>query len=134
MSQTQEANYDPSFTNLVSDVCNKLGLETSLVRAVAPILIQNLITLEMKQRDYGPHNLTKFGTFGVVVRMNDKMERITNLSKKSGSLSLAYQMANDKTLNSAANNEPLADSFLDLANYALIAYVMQQNLWPDESR
>ena len=134
MSQTQEANYDPSFTNLVSDVCNKLGLETSLVRAVAPILIQNLITLEMKQRDYGPHNLTKFGTFGVVVRMNDKMERITNLSKKSGLLGLAYGMAGDKSLDATVNNEPIADSFLDLANYALIAYVMQKNLWPNESR
>lgn len=128
MSQTQEANYDPSFTNLVSDVCNKLGLKTSLVHVVAPVLIQNLITLEMKQRDYGPHNLTKFGTFGVVVRMNDKMERITNLSKKSGG------MAGDKSLDATVNNEPIADSFLDLANYALIAYVMQKNLWPNETR
>ena len=134
MSQTQEANYDPSFTNLVSDVCNKLGLKTSLVHVVAPVLIQNLITLEMKQRDYGPHNLTKFGTFGVVVRMNDKMERITNLSKKSGLLGLAYGMAGDKSLDATVNNEPIADSFLDLANYALIAYVMQKNLWPNESR
>lgn len=115
-------------------MCNKLGLETSLVRAVAPVLIQNLITLEMKQRDYGPHNLTKFGTFGVVVRMNDKMERITNLSKKSGLLGLAYGMAGDKSLDATVNNEPIADSFLDLANYALIAYVMQKNLWPDETR
>ena len=134
MSQIQEASYDPSFTNLVVEMCNKLGLETSLVRAVAPILIQNLITLEMKQRDYGPHNLTKFGTFGVVVRMNDKMERITNLSKKSGLLGLAYGMAGDKSLDATVNNEPIADSFLDLANYALIAYVMQKNLWPDETR
>ncbi len=133
MNQTQEANYDPSFTNLVSDVCNKLGLKTSLVHVVVPVLIQNLITLEMKQRDYGPHNLTKFGTFGVVVRMNDKMERITNLSKKSG-LGLAYGMAGDKSLDATVNNEPIADSFLDLANYALIAYVMQKNLWPNETR
>lgn len=134
MSQTQEANYDPSFTNLVSDVCNKLGLKTSLVHVVAPVLIQNLITLEMKQRDYGPHNLTKFGTFGVIVRMGDKMERIVNLSKKAGSLGLAYGTDGHKTLDASTHNEPLADSFLDLANYALIAYVMQQNLWPDESR
>ena len=127
MSQIQEASYDPSFTNLVSDMCNKLGLKTRLVHAVAPVLIQNLITLEMKQRDYGQHNLTKFGTFGVVVRMNDKMERITNLLKKKKEAAASVGLT-------IAHNDPLTDSFLDLANYALIAYVMQQNLWPDETR
>ena len=116
---TERRKQEMLATTTAAGLCKELELSTSLVRAVAPVLIQNLITLERKQRDYGPHNLTKFGTFGVVVRMGDKMERIVNLSKKS---------------DATTNNEPIADSFLDLANYALIAYVMQQNLWPDESR
>lgn len=131
---TEKRRVEMLVTTTATGLCKELGLETALVRAVTPVLIQNLITLEKKQRDYGPHNLTKFGTFGVVVRMGDKMERIVNLSKKCGSLGLAYRMTGDKTLNATTNNEPIADSFLDLANYALIAYVMQQNLWPDESR
>lgn len=121
-------------TTTAAGLCKELGLDTALVRAVAPVLIQNLVTLEKKQRDYGPHNLTKFGTFGVIVRMGDKMERIVNMSKKAGSLGLAYGTDGHKTLDASTHNEPLADSFLDLANYALIAYVMQQNLWPDENR
>lgn len=118
---------DISFTDLADELRDKLGLETSLARAVVPILLQNLTTLERKQKDYGQHNLTKFGTFGVVVRMNDKMERITNLLKKKKEAAASVELT-------IAHNEPLTDSFLDLANYALIAYVMQQNLWPDESR
>lgn len=114
-------------------LCRELGLETELAQAVAPVLIQNLITLEKKQRDYGPHNLTKFGSFGVVVRMNDKMERITNLMNKRQANS-AERMAGRMCSPNSVYNEPMSDSFLDLANYAMIAYVMQQNLWPNESR
>lgn len=90
-------------------------LKTDLARAVLPVLLANLCMLDRKQQDYGSLNLTKFGTFGVVVRMNDKLERVVNLIKKADAV---------------ANNEPLADSFLDLANYALIAYVMQTAKWP----
>ena len=95
-----------------------LGLTTELAQAVVPVLIRNLLTLEAKQKDYGPHNLTKFGSCGVVVRMGDKMERIINLAKHP-------RAAADVC------NEPLSDSFLDMANYSLIGYVMQQNIWPE---
>lgn len=102
-----------------------LGLTTELAQAVVPVLIRNLITLESKQKDYGPHNLTKFGTYGVVVRMGDKMERIINLSKKQRQAD-NYGSATEMY----ACNEPLADSFLDMANYSLIGYVMQTEVWP----
>lgn len=100
-----------------------LGLTTELAQAVVPVLIRNLITLESKQKDYGPHNLIKFGEYGVVVRMGDKMERIINLSKKQ-------RQAYGNTTEMYACNEPMADSFLDMANYSLIGYVMQTGVWP----
>ena len=109
-----------------------LGLTTDLARAVVPILIRNLITLEAKQKDYGPHNLTKFGTFGVVVRMGDKMERIINLANKSRRYEgVADAIGRHPSARAEiVQNEPLADSFLDMANYSLIGYVMNTNTWP----
>lgn len=90
-------------------------LQTDLAKTALPVLLQNLCVLDRKQQDYGSSNLTKFGVDGVVVRANDKLERIINLRKKGDAV---------------ANNEPLADSFLDLANYALIGYLMQTGKWP----
>ncbi len=93
----------------------RVRFTTDLARAALPVVLENLRVLDRKQQDYGSSNLTKFGVDGVVVRANDKLERIINLRKKG-----------DKV----ANNEPLADSFLDLANYALIGYLMQTAKWP----
>lgn len=100
-----------------------LNLTTDLAQAVVPILIQNLATLERKQLDYGPHNLIKFGVNGVVVRMSDKLERIINLRKRN-------QVEKAQGIEMPTFNEPLSDSFLDLANYAMMAYVMDRGLWP----
>lgn len=101
-------------------------LVTDLAKLALPVLIENLITLDRKQQDYGSNNLTKFGVDGVVVRANDKLERIINLRKKSKGKTWTH--AEKEAV--LACNEPLADSFLDLANYALIGYLMQTAKWP----
>ncbi len=96
----------------------ELGLKTELAAAILPVVIENLQLLDRKQQDYGPANLIKFGAFGVVVRANDKMERIINLMKQrheQGALDV--------------KNEAVQDSMLDLANYALIAYVLETGKW-----
>lgn len=120
-------NPRPNLNVVITDLIRDLGLDTELAKVVLPVLLQNLQTLDRKQQDYGSANLTKFGPLGVVVRMNDKLERIVNLMKKR-------DHAKNDGLPSTATvlNEPLADSFLDLANYALIAYVMEQKLWPKQ--
>jgi len=99
-------------------------LETDLGRAIASILpkvrdalVQNVITIDKKQADYGDGNLLKWGAMGVAVRMGDKMSRIENLMKR---------MQNGGT----PNNEALADSVLDLSAYAMIAYVIVTEIWP----
>jgi hypothetical protein len=117
------ASFVPSLDDVATDLIRDLGLDTELARAVVPVILQNLLVLDRKQKDYGSLNLTKFGTFGVVVRMNDKMERIINLSKKREVIRNAH-------LGDSALNEPMADSFLDQANYSLIGYVMERGLWP----
>ena len=105
---------------LTEHIINRLDLKTDLARAVLPVVLANLCVLDGKQQDYGSPNLTKFGTFGVTVRMNDKLERAINLQKQLTS--------------EGPRNESLADSFLDLANYALIAYVMNREIWPTATK
>jgi hypothetical protein len=72
-----------------------------------------------KHTDYGPKNiaLAPGGPInGLRVRMWDKMARINNLVD-----------SNQESL-----NEPLEDSFADLANYAIIGLMVLRGQWPNE--
>lgn len=106
---------DPRLALALTGLTPILKLQTDLAKSALVVVLQNLLVLDQKQQDYGSTNLTKFGTFGVVVRANDKLERIVNLIKQQDRI---------------AKNEPLSDSFLDLANYAIIGYLMQSGKWP----
>ena len=72
-----------------------------------------------KHADYGPKNisLSPGGPLnGLRVRMWDKLARINNL------------IDNGVT----PENESLKDSFLDLANYSIIAMMVLDGQWPNE--
>lgn len=72
-----------------------------------------------KHRDYGPKNISGSpgGPLnGLRVRMWDKMARINHLL--------------DNDFN--AVNEPLEDSFADLANYSIIALMVMKGKWPND--
>jgi hypothetical protein len=71
-----------------------------------------------KQHDYGPGNINNApggALNGLLVRMNDKMERLKHL---------VYQLEGDP------ENESIDDSFLDIANYAVIAMMVREGSWP----
>ena len=114
-------------TTLTAELMKQLALETDLTRAVIPTMLSLLVLLDTKQRDYGPHNLIKFGPFGVIVRANDKMERLNTLAMKEQKRFFMGE-PKDEPL-----HESMEDTLLDLANYALIAYVMKRGLWPRKS-
>jgi len=70
-----------------------------------------------KQADYGPGNINNaFGgpINGLLVRIGDKFERLKNLYKHGVS----------------PKHEPVEDSFKDMANYAVIALMVQRGKWP----
>ncbi len=72
-----------------------------------------------KQLDYGPRNIgdlyERFGMTSLLVRMNDKMQRLINLTSKE----------------SDPNNESIEDSLKDLANYSLIGLMLLRGHWPN---
>jgi len=86
--------------------------------------IQNdmLELLIKKQIDYGINNITlgkdpsieenqKLILTGLWFRMNDKIQRVINIVGKS------------------PQNESLEDTYIDLANYALISILILKNKW-----
>lgn len=71
-----------------------------------------------KQRDYGPGNINNaYGgpLNGLMVRMGDKWERLKNLLDSGNE----------------PQHESIEDSFKDLANYCIIAMMVQRGKWPD---
>jgi len=73
-----------------------------------------------KHADYGPKNISNSpggALNGLRVRMHDKLARISNLIDNSAGIPV---------------NEPLVDSFIDLANYALIGVMVLERKWPNE--
>ena len=74
--------------------------------------------LGSKQLDYGPGNINNApggAMNGVLVRMNDKMERLKNL---------VYHSEGEP------QNESIDDSLVDIANYAVIAMMVRRGSWP----
>lgn len=77
---------------------------------------------ERKNSDYGnsfEESLDKHGLIAAIVRMEDKMNRITKLSE-----TYAVQMVHD---------ESIIDTLKDLSNYALMAAVWLENIEPLDS-
>jgi hypothetical protein len=68
-----------------------------------------LKTLVRKQSDYGPENIARFGTTGLVVRMHDKIARLENLTSN---------LKNPW-------NESMIDNFMDVIGYAAVGILWE---------
>jgi len=69
-----------------------------------------------KHKDYGPKNISESpggALNGLRVRMHDKLARINNLIDKKRE----------------PENESLEDSFIDMANYAIIGLLVLRGKW-----
>jgi len=86
---------------------------------------EQYITFCKKQMDYGPSNISmgtgvgksvnvKLATTALVVRINDKIQRLLNLV-----------VTNDRK----AQNEPIEDAFKDLSVYGIIAQIVKNGKW-----
>jgi len=78
-----------------------------------------------KQMDYGPSNIamgsgvgkninTRLSLVGLIVRTNDKIQRLLNLVVNN---------------NREAQNEPIEDAFKDLSVYGIIAQIVKNGKW-----
>lgn len=77
------------------------------------ILEECIQLLIRKQRDYGRENIAKFGEEGVIIRLNDKQERLNQLVLK----------------HKKPANESIEDTYYDKINYSMIALLIRRGLW-----
>ena len=89
-----------------------LDLKTDMGVQAMKLALKFVKVLDEKQQDYGPDNITISGELGVIVRSQDKLCRLKHLLGK-------------KTV----NNESVSDSWMDLANYGLIGYMVHNGKW-----
>lgn len=97
-----------------TDLEHSLNLKTSMGKAALKLALSNIQLLDRKQQDYGSGNINRHGAKGVLVRIDDKSARLSNLIAKP---------------DIAPNNEPLLDSWKDISNYAIIGQLLATNEW-----
>ena len=101
----------------INELADELRIVTEAGRRALAISLNCIAVLDSKQQDYGPRNIADFGELGVLVRVNDKLQRLRNLLEKGA----------DKAKHEAKN-----DSWLDLSNYGIIGYLIATGAWPNE--
>lgn len=89
-----------------------LDLKTDMGVQAMKLALKFVKVLDEKQQDYGPDNITISGELGVIVRSQDKLCRLKHLLGKE-----------------TVNNESVSDSWMDLANYGLIGYMVHNKIW-----
>lgn len=89
----------------------KDGHPETYEQAIDSVLNEMRSIMLAKQHDYGSKNIATFGETGVLVRANDKIERLINLLW---------------TKRTQPKNESIEDSWLDLANYSVLALMARR--------
>jgi len=100
------------------DLAHSLGLETQAGIDALRVAFDCVRVLDSKQKDYGPKNIAAFGEYGVLVRVNDKVQRLINLAQPG----------------KEPAHESVDDSWSDLTNYGLIAQMIRRGLWDREPK
>ena len=86
-----------------------------LERGMAENLVKLFEIFKKKQASYGKGNIADYGEVGVLIRSNDKIKRLRNLVYLNKPNPL--------------DNETIEDTWLDLADYALIALLVRDGTW-----
>lgn len=84
--------------------------------ALSDVILELQDLLIRKQKDYGHKNISEFGEYGILVRSNDKLARLKNLMGKTEEVGVPQ-------------NEPIVDSWTDLAGYAILALMWRRGVF-----
>lgn len=86
--------------------------ERTFTSEVDRVLADMRDVLISKRHDYGPGNLSEFGEYGILVRVSDKFYRLKNL----------ITLGNNRV----PKHETIEDTWLDLANYSVLALILRE--------
>ena len=102
---------------LAARIAESLELTTDMGREIVKVALECMKLFDDKQQDYGSTNISASGEIGVAVRLQDKVSRMRHI--------LLKQMCGEN----GVNNESLADTYQDVANYGMIGMLLNRNLW-----
>jgi hypothetical protein len=94
-------------------------MNSDFIKAVGITYDEAETLLLKKHKDYGPKNISGSpggALNGLRVRMHDKLARINHLYDSGAT----------------PENESLRDSFIDMANYAIIAMLVLDGKWDND--
>jgi len=94
--------------------------DRDLEREMALLLARLFELFKAKQSSYGPGNIAAFGERGCLMRANDKIQRL---------ITLVWNGRENRL-----RDETIDDTWLDLADYALIAFLCRTGKWPGVKR
>jgi hypothetical protein len=94
-----------------------LGIKTEMGVEQLRAACECVQLFDTKQMDYGSTNIAACGQLGVAFRIQDKASRMQNL--------LLKELKGESSI----NHESLEDTYLDAANYCLIALLLKRGLW-----
>lgn len=80
-------------------------------------ILKDIKVFDRKNRDYGIKNISQFGIKGLIVRINDKLQRLINL------------VWNNKE--ASVFNETTYDTWQDLTIYSCISRMIEKKVWPE---
>lgn len=111
---------------LIDSIYKQLKCKEPQTKEIIKEFITDIQLFDKKQGDYGPHNISKFGVIGVLIRSSDKIERLINLHKNS---TLTGSTPKPTTRNT---DESIADTWADLSVYGAIARLINKGKWNHE--
>ena len=101
----------PTSINLI---CDGSSGDQNLEVQWAHISKEIFEVFKAKQKDYGPNNIAPLQDRGVLTRMTDKFMRLHTLYKSG----------------ETPNNESIEDTWIDIADYAIISLMCIRGHWP----
>jgi len=102
---------------LASNIADGLDLKTDMGREIVKVALECVKLFDEKQLDYGSTNISASGEIGVAVRIQDKASRMRHILLKG--------MRGE----TGVKNEPLVDTYQDVANYGMIGMLLNRDLW-----
>lgn len=123
IKETDDIRYQNGINRAVTDFEKTYP---TLAEAFKEIQQEQYELFAKKMMDYGLSNITLGSTLedpedinlsltGIWLRVNDKVNRLKNLLKRSG--------------RNYVQGEPMIDSFIDISNYGIIAMLVMKGKW-----
>lgn len=105
---------------VATDLAKKLGCKQEITVDYLVLALECVQLFDKKQHDYGPDNIAQFGDLGVLIRLNDKIQRLKTLMLSGEQPEFT--------------DEAFSDTWMDIHVYGVIGLMCLDGSWPKAYR